>query len=441
MAQKKKPTKRTGTPHNKKGSTHKKAAASEPTEESGYGGRPLAPKAILSIMLVAVLAVGGFALYRHFSAASIPQEEESPKAEKVGGLKADDADRVNRLLSELTLEQKVAQLFIVTPESITGVDVAVAAGDTTREAITEHPVGGICYFAANLQTPEQTREMIRNSQNYSKDACGLPLFTCVEEEGGSAAQVAGNEAFDVQDVGDMSVIGVTGDTTKAQDAAYAIGSYLVDLGFNVDFAPVADIVMAEDEIIADRSFGSTPDEVASMVGAQVEGFSRAGILCAAKHFPGIGGAESDSHNGHLYSQQTAEEMKKWSIVPFEAAIQKNVPMIMVGHLSCLGIDGSKGDLPASLSPAVIGGILRDELGYDGLVVTDSLEMSAATKACDSDEQAVLAIKAGADLVLMPQDFDEAYKGLLDAVRSGDISESRIDESVRRIINAKLVVAG
>lgn len=428
-------TESTRRPTPRKRTSSRRAQSHDGAREAEPRGGAMAPAAILAFVVVAVLAVGGFALWRHFAAPAPVEEQGEQQVEK-----AEPEDpKVERLLSELTLEQKVAQLFVVRPEGITGVGVAVAAGDATREAITKYPVGGICYFSDNLQTPEQVREMLRNSQNYSKDACGLPLFTCVDEEGGTVVRVADNAAFDVQNVGDMADIGATGDVEKARDAANLMGTYLADLGFNVDFAPVADIATSEDGTMAARSFGDTPELVSSMVVAQVEGFGRANVLCAVKHFPGIGDVEGDSHNGRIYSHQSADEMLAWSIVPFAAAMEEGVPMVMVGHLSCLELGKGEGDLPASLSPAVIDGLLREELGYTGLVITDSLEMGAIEDVCDADEQGVLAIRAGADLVLLPTDFEQAYQGLLKAVKSGDISEERIDESVRRIIRAKLSV--
>ena len=421
--------------HHKRQGTRR--VGGEQTEQVGEG--TLAPKLIVAFVVVAVLAIGGFALWRTFGAQE-PQEEpqEEVKVKHEVPIDAKSEARVERLMADLSLEQKVAQLFIVTPEDITGVDTVVAAGDATREAITKYPVGGIIYNTANLTSPEQTKEMLRNTQYYAKDACGLPLFTCVDEEGGTVARVAKNPSFDVVDVGDMAKIGATGDAEKARDAAYAIGSYLKELGFNVDFAPVADIATSDDGTMADRSFGSTPDEVSPMVAAQVEGFTRAGILCAAKHFPGIGGAEGDSHNERIYSSKSADEMLAWSCVPFRAAIEQSVPMIMVGHLSCTEL-GNKSDVPASLNSAVMEDLLRDELGYNGVVVTDSFQMKAVTQACDAKEQGVRAIQAGADIVLMPEDFEDAYKGLLDAVKSGEVPEERIDESVRRVIIAKLAI--
>lgn len=392
----------------------------------------------VAFAVVALLGVGGFALWRHFSA---PEPVEIEQVEKRSPYVLDERqeNKVERLLADLTLEQKVAQLFVVRPESITGVGQALAAGDATREALEKYPVGGICYFSQNLESPKQTREMIRNSQNYAKDICGLPLFACVDEEGGSVARVASNATFGVRDVGPMLDVGTTGDPEEAYDAARTIGSYLSDLGFNVDFAPVADIVTSEGSALYGRSFGTDAELVSKMVVAQVEGFSREGILSAAKHFPGIGAAEGDSHEGSIYSSRTVGQMRKWELVPFDAAIDARVPMIMVSHLSCLGLGEESSDLPASLSADVIQSLLRDEMGYDGLVITDSLEMGALDGVCEPDEQGVLAIQAGADLVLMPKDFEQAYRGLLGAVRSGRLQESRIDESVRRVIRAKLTL--
>ena len=421
-------------PHKRKGGPSQDGAPN-PTH-----GRILTPKGIAIFIAVILAGVACFALWRNVSQTIEQDRIAQEEAQRQRDLEAEIAGRdphVERIIGELTLEQKIAQLFVVRPEAITDVDVAIAAGDATRDALTKYPVGGICYFAGNLQTPKQTTEMLRNSQNYTKDACGIPLFTCVDEEGGTVVRIADNEAFDATNVGNMRDIGATGDPERARDAAFTMGTYLKELGFNVDFAPVADIVTSEDETMGKRSFGSTPDEVTPMVLAQIEAFSRAGVLCCVKHFPGIGGAEGDSHNERIYSHQSAEEMLQGPLVPFKAAIEHGAPMIMVGHLSCLGISGN--DVPASLDPNIIRSMLREQLGYKGVIITDSLEMEAATSACEDDEQAVKAVEAGADLFLMPKDFKKAYQGLLDAVKSGRIEEGRIDESLRRIIAAKLKI--
>ena len=400
---------------------------------------------IMAFLLVGLISLGLFALWRQFSqgpsapaqeqaASGQPGDAEQGKAQQVS---TTEEYHVEQMLKELSLEQKVAQLFVVTPEQLTGVETAVSAGETTRHAAMERPVGGLCYFSKNLVDPKQTKDLLRNTKNYIQDACGLVPLLCVDEEGGTVARVASTEAFGVKNPGDMRAVGAAGDADQARVVAREIGSYLSDLGFNVNFAPVADIDTTGSGTMHDRSFGNTPELVSSMVVAQVDGFKREGMLCAVKHFPGIGDVEGDSHNGRIYSHRTADEMRGYELKPFEAAIKAGVPMVMVGHVSCLEVGRGEGDLPASLSPSVVQGLLRDGLGYDGLVITDALDMGAATQSCKPDEVGVKAIKAGVDLVLNPSDFPQAYDGVMRAVREGTLSEDRIDESVRRIIRTKL----
>lgn len=345
-------------------------------------------------------------------------------------------ERAAETVAALTLEQKVAQLFVITPEAITGVGTATQAGPTTETALTQYPVGGIVYFQKNLLDPAQTTELIANSQRYAQAACGLPLFIGVDEEGGTVVRIAGNPGFAVENPGNMADVGATGDTEQARAVATNIGSYLGELGFNLDFAPDTDVCGdPATDVMALRSFGTDPTLVGSMVAAQVEGFASAGILCCSKHFPGIGGLAQDSHEGAIVNEKTLDELREHELVPFKAAIDAGVPMIMVGHLTLPTVTGD--DVPASLNPAIIGNILRDELGFQGLVITDSLAMGAVDGVCTPDQAGVAAVRAGADLALMPADFPAAYEGLLTAVRAGDIAESRIDESVTRIVRTKM----
>ena len=346
-----------------------------------------------------------------------------------------DASEVDRVVSGMTLEQKVAQLFVVQPEALTGVGVQVAAGEATRKALEAMPVGGICYFAANLLDADQTREMLSNTARYSEELTGLPPFLCVDEEGGTVSRVGGNPGFGVDNVGDMRDVGATGDAGRAREVALHVGTYLSALGFNVDFAPDADIASNPAGTMGRRSFGATADVVAPMVAAQVEGFSEAGVLCAAKHFPGIGGAAGDSHDGRIYSERTLDEMRAEELRPFVAAIEAGVPFVMVGHLSTPAVTGD--DDPATLSSEIVSDLLRDELGYEGIIITDSMAMGAATDSLPAGRLGVEPLLAGVDMVLMPADLEEAYQGVLDAVASGELSEERIDESVRRVVATKL----
>ena len=459
---KRKPTKRTGAvtseqPLGALDKTKGHRVADKPRQQWQHARHdgPNAPKGrpkrgrlvvVLLIVIAVVAACGAGAWAWHANEERIRLERENePIPIDVNGI---NQERLERILSAMSLEQRVAQLFVVRPEALVDMGTVVEAGSSTRRAIEKHPVGGICYFSDNLEDPEQTSEMLRNSSNYAKDSCGLPLFLCVDEEGGTVTRVAQDDDFEVKDVGDMRDIGDTEKTNEARDAARYVGGYLKKLGFNVNFAPIADIATSEDSPLYDRAFGGTPELVSEMVKAQVEGYERSGVICSAKHFPGIGAAEEDSHDQSIYSNKTAEEMRSWELIPFAAAVDAHVPMIMVGHLTCTGItpeeqvddgDGKKTipTPPATYDPNVINGLLRHSMGYQGIVITDSLEMGAVANYCASSEQAVLAIEAGADLVLLPEDLNKAYDGLLEAVKSGRISEDRINESVRRIIAEKL----
>ena len=343
---------------------------------------------------------------------------------------------VDERIGAMTLEQKVAQLFIVTPEALVeGVSQVTQAGDMTREGVTAHPVGGIVYFAQNLLDPEQTTTMLANVKQVYADAGNVAPFIAVDEEGGTVVRVADNEAFGAQDVGDASALGSAGDTEAAKRAAEQIADYLMPLGFNLDFAPVADVVdPLRSDTMGLRSFSSDAAVAADMVRAEVEGFRDKKMLCCAKHFPGIGAAAGDSHEGAITIEATNEELETVDLVPFRAAIEAGVPMIMVGHVSLPNIVGDS--TPAPLSSAVVQGMLRDSLGYTGIIVTDSLSMGAITDYYTPAEAAVAALKAGCDIPLMPERLDEAYQGVLSAVQVGELTEERLDESLTRILTAK-----
>lgn len=343
---------------------------------------------------------------------------------------------VDERIGAMALEQKVAQLFIVTPEALVeGVPQVTQAGDMTREGVTAHPVGGIVYFAQNLLDPEQTTTMLANVKQFYADAGNVAPFIAVDEEGGTVVRIADNEAFPVQDVGDASALGSAGDTEAAKRAAEQIADYLMPLGFNLDFAPVADVVdPLRSDTMGLRSFSSDAAVAADMVRAEVEGFRDKKMLCCAKHFPGIGAAAGDSHEGAITIEATNEELETVDLVPFRAAIEAGVPMIMVGHVSLPNIVGDS--TPAPLSSAVVQGMLRDSLGYTGIIVTDSLSMGAITDYYTPAEAAVAALKAGCDIPLMPERLDEAYQGVLSAVQVGELTEERLDESLTRILTAK-----
>ncbi len=345
-------------------------------------------------------------------------------------------EEVQNIVDSMSLEEKVAQLFLVQPEAIVDIGTATAAGDATKQAINKTPVGGFVYFSDNLQSEQQVQDMLRNVQKYSEDRIGLPAFLSVDEEGGTVARVASTGRFDVTDVGDMAKIGASGDVQQARQAGETIGSYLSELGFNLDFAPDADVLTNPDNtVVKKRSFGSDPRVVSDMSLAVAQGLAQHQVYSVYKHFPGHGATAGDTHQGYAYTDKTLDELKQSELIPFENAIQNNAAFIMAAHISATRVTGD--DTPASLSKTMITDILRGQMGYDGIVVTDAMNMGAVTEQYTSAQAAVKALQAGADLVLMPEDFQEAYQGVLDAVKDGTLTEQRINESVTRIVKVKV----
>lgn len=331
-------------------------------------------------------------------------------------------------LETMTLEEKVYQLFMVTPEALTGVDTATVAGSATQAALAEKPVGGIVYFAKNLQEREQAMKLLSGTQSYAS----IPLLLGVDEEGGTVSRVGSNSAMGVRHLPDAADYD---DPQAVYDDGKYLGGALLELGFNLDFAPVADVVTNPNNTeIGRRSYSSDPTVAAQMVGSMVSGLKESGILCTLKHFPGHGSTETDTHDGRAVTERTLEEMREAEFLPFQAGIDAGAPMVMVGHLSAPAISGNQ--TPSDLSRAVVTDVLRQELGFQGVIVTDAQNMGAITDYYSSDEAAVQAISAGVDLVLMPADLSEAADGVLQAVEDGTLTEARIDESVTRILAMK-----
>lgn len=345
-------------------------------------------------------------------------------------------DAAAKKLASMTTEEKVLQLFFITPEALTGVDEVYAAGAKTKEMLETYPVGGLVYFRQNLRTPDQVKDMLTRSRKYSRDRIGLDLFTGVDEEGGEVARISGREEFGIAAFPSMSEIGAEGDPQKAYEVGSSIGTYLSDLGFNLDFAPVADVLTnPENTVVAKRSFGSDGAITAQFVIKEMEGLKSQGVDAVLKHFPGHGGTAGDTHQGYAYTERTMDQLMAEDLVPFKEGIDAGAGFIMAAHISAPQVTG--GDEPASLSKTLLTDVLRGKLGFQGVIITDALNMGAITEKYSSAEAAVLAVKAGADMLLMPANFSEAYNGVLNAVGDGTISETRLDESVMRILRVKL----
>lgn len=351
------------------------------------------------------------------SAESLPDAEEDSEAAP---------DQVELLLESMTVKEKVYQLFIVFPWQVTGVSPVTKAGDLTRQGLEEFPVGGLIYDKTNMVSREQVTEMLTTVQTYSK----IPLILTCDEEGGRVNRL-------------MSTVGTTyidsmmsyrdQGAEKAAENAKTIAGDMVSCGFNTDLAPVADVWSnPENKVIGDRAYSDDFAQAAVLVASAVEGFHAGGTACTLKHFPGHGDTAADSHKGAVYVTKTLEELREGELLPFQAGIDAGADLVMIGHLTVSEVE----EVPAVFSYEIVTGLLREEMGFEGVVITDSLQMKAVTDACGSGQAAVLAVRAGVDILLCPEDLKEAADALLEAVEAGEISEERLDESVMRILKLK-----
>lgn len=372
----------------------------------------LATQALLSLLMF-------------FGCTSAPQESQTAE----------------QILSRMTTEEKVAQLFVISPDQLdprgfsgTGATFAEFPHTTLTEELArtlkKYPVGGFCLFAKNIESKKQLKTLNRQLRK----SCRIPPILAVDEEGGRVARLARTESLGLENVGSMESIGATEDENAAQKAGAYIGSYLAEYGFTLDFAPVADVnTNPENVVIGDRAFGSDSALVARMAGAFLSGLHSAGVGGCLKHFPGHGDTKSDTHADYVAVEKSWEELDSCELIPFKENLAR-ADAVMVAHVTLL--NATSDGLPASLSKELISGRLREELGYEGIVLTDALNMGAIQKNFGSGEAAVLAFEAGNDILLMPQYLDEAYKEVLAAVISGRISAERLDESVLRILRFK-----
>lgn len=279
--------------------------------------------------------------------------------------------------------------------------------------------------------------MLDNTSQYAIDINGLPVFLCVDEEGGRVARIGNSDGFNVPQV---QAMGNIASKEEAYEAGNTIGKYLDELGFNFDFAPDADVITNEkNTVIGDRSFGSDASIVSSYANAYSDGLHNNDVLSTFKHFPGHGATEGDTHEGFAYTNKTYEELLKEELVPFANANEAGVDAVMISHISVPSILGD--NTPCSLSYKMVTEVLRQDLGYNGLIVTDAMGMGAIIKNYTCEASTVLAVKAGVDIILMPEDFEVAVGSLIEAVGNGEITEERIDESVRRIVAVKLQMKG
>ena len=367
----------------------------------------------------------------------IDEEELNSRAEEV--LNTEPVPEVDTgiqdKISSMTDEQRVAQLFCITPEALTGVGEVTAAGGTTQAALSENTVGGLIYLAQNIVDPKQLKEMLYNTQTYALSANGIPLFLAVDEEGGEVTRVASNAAFKDELPGEAER-SVTKELSPEglYTVANNIGKYLKQYGFNLDLAPVADIVISDNSVMAERSFGSEEGYVTDMAVNFLSGLKEAGIIACYKHFPGFGRASVNSDFEEVSINAIPEELKSIDIKPYERGMENGLNMIMASNAMYPPMDGSS--VPACMSRIIITDYLKGELGYDGVVITDALNAAAISKRYEPGEAAVAAINAGCDLLLMPEDYGAASKAVLEAYKNGEIPKERVEDALTRILTVK-----
>lgn len=350
-------------------------------------------------------------------------------------------EQIDALLAGMTLREKIGQLFFVRPDALDPeqsqdqINDADAAGvtaltDAMRRQLEQYPVGGVVLFGKNLTDPQQLVAFTTELH----EAGETPMLIAVDEEGGTVARLANHPGFDeIPDFPYAEKVG-EGGTDAAYEMGNTIGGYLAGYGIDLDFAPVADVNTNPDNtVIGARAFSNDPQQAAELVAAAVRGFHDGGVLCCIKHYPGHGDTAEDSHKDLAVTQKSWQELLSCELVPFAAGIDAGADLVMAGHIAAPEVTGD--DTPASLSPQLMQ-MLREELSFAGVIVTDSLAMEGITKQYTAARAAVQAVQAGADILLMPNGLAEAFDALVAAVEDGTIPESRIDESAARVLALK-----
>lgn len=332
--------------------------------------------------------------------------------------------RVNDTLENMTLEEKIGQMMIVYYTSST-------MDNTLKSALTDVKPGGFILFKDNITTYDNTLKLIKDIKSTSD----IPMFISIDQEGGNVQRLLSLSDKEVSNIPYMSEVGETNDTALAEEVGKVIAEELRAFGINMDFAPVIDVYSNKDNtVIGKRAFGSDSELVSRMGIALAKGLLDNGVIPVYKHFPGHGNTAVDSHSALPIVDKTKEELLSLDLVPFKDAIENGAEVIMIGHLAVPKITND--NIPASLSKSLITDFLKGEMGYNGLVITDALNMGALTNYYSQEEIYVKAIEAGVDLLLMPSSSRKALATIKEAVEEGIITEEQINESVRKILTLK-----
>ncbi|AZK47036.1 beta-N-acetylhexosaminidase [Paenibacillus lentus] len=330
--------------------------------------------------------------------------------------------------AKLTLEQKIGQMFICGFPGI-------VANEGIKALIAEHHLGGIIYFRRNIDSVGQLAKLSQDLQLLPRSTPEIPLFISMDQEGGMVARLDHDGISRIQ--GNMA-LGAANDLSLTEEAAVLAAKELFSLGINLNFAPCVDVNNnPANPVIGVRSFGEDPRRVAEHGAAAIRGYQSQGVSATAKHFPGHGDTAVDSHHGLASVPHSRERLYSVELSPFCKAIEAGVDMIMTAHVIFPAFEPEA--IPATLSRRVLTDLLRNELGFEGVIITDCLEMHAISKSCGIAEGAVRAIEAGTDIVLVSHTLEEqvrAIKAVRAAVQCGRLTEAQIDTSVARILALK-----
>lgn len=423
--------------------------------------------------MILTAAVAALPLYGCGAANTAPASESAVEEAQVSGDAAAEAQtpdaaevtpaynpgeedpEILRAISEMSTQEKLAQMMIVAFRSDGGnTKTATEINQDYAELLSKYDFGGLILFTGNIVDPAQTVTLIRDSQEAAmKSTHGIPMFICVDQEGGMVNRVS----FGTTGSGNMA-LAAAGDTSLTEETAKMMGDEIKALGFNMDFAPDSDVNSnPANPIIGVRSFSDDPNLVAEHVKAFIKGMDAAQVSTALKHFPGHGNVGEDSHSHLPCADFSLEELKACDLIPFQAGIDQGTDMIMTAHIQFPQIekgtytsiqDGEEINLPATLSRTIVTGLLREQMGYNGIVITDAMVMDAIDEHFDPMDAAVMAINADVDILLCPvdlykdaevntlPDMDKYMEGLLARVEAGDIPMEELDNSVYRILKLK-----
>jgi beta-N-acetylhexosaminidase len=384
--------------------------------------------------IIGLLVIVGIIIYMN-----LPVNEEAVVSTIVEPKPKESVDGKFISVNEMTLEEKIGQILMPDFRTWNGFPVT-AINNEIIKLIQDYHLGGVILFQENVKTFKQTQDLIKNLQ----EAADIPLMIGIDQEGGLVTRISYAPTMP----GNMA-LGATGDPELARQAGIAIGSELRRLGVQLNFAPVLDVNSNRNNpVIGVRSFGDQPDKVIEMATSYMKGLNQSGVAAIGKHFPGHGDVDLDSHYVLPHSTKTLAELKEIELKPFQALIDKGIQGIMSAHITFNEIDKnftvSKKDslpigMPATLSSYILTDLLRQQMKFEGIVFSDAMNMKAITSHFGPAEAAIRAVSAGADVVLMPYDMKLVYEGLLDAVKSGELSEDRVDEAVERILQMKQTV--